>query len=48
MAKKITYNEKLSEQKKAFRIPVPKKTTWFKDKSKYTRKKKYKDDYISR
>ena len=37
--KKIVFNKKLSDQKKAFRTPVSKPTTWFKDKSKYDRKK---------
>ena len=42
MSKKIVYNKKLSEQKKAFRTPTSKPTTWFKDKSKYSRKLKHK------
>lgn len=43
MAKKTVYNKEISEQKKVFRTPTPKPTTWFKDKSKYRRKPKHVD-----
>ena len=40
--KKIIFDEKKSEQKKAFRIPFPKPVEVFKDKKKYNRKEKHK------
>lgn len=40
---KIIYDKEKSEQKKAIRIPFPKPTEEFRDKKKYTRKKKYKE-----
>jgi hypothetical protein len=40
MRKKVVYNKELSEQKKIFRTPVAKPTTWFRDKSKYKRRPK--------
>lgn len=43
MAKqKIIYNPEKANQKKALRIPMPKKGEDFKDKKRYTRKKKHK------
>ena len=45
MSKKIIHNKKLSNQKKAFRVPVAPATRTFKDKSKYSRKEKYKVNY---
>jgi hypothetical protein len=44
MAKqKIIADPKKSKQKKALRIPTSKHSFTFKDKSKYSRKEKYKD-----
>ena len=44
--KKKIINPEMSKQKKdLYRIPVPKPTEFHKDKSKYSRKKKYKDSY---
>lgn len=40
--KKIIFDEEKARQKKALRIPMPKIGLNFKDKSKYTRKKKHK------
>ena len=42
MTKKIIIDKKKSDQKKALRIPMPKKGEDFKDKSKYSRKHKHK------
>jgi hypothetical protein len=42
MKQKKVYNEKLSKQKKALRLPTPPKDYTFKDKSKYSRKVKHK------
>jgi len=39
---KIIYNKKISEQKRALRIPTPKTGEDFKDKKAYTRKEKHK------
>ena len=45
MAKnKIIIDKKKSRQKKALRIPVPPAGTDFKDKKKYTRKRKHKGE----
>jgi hypothetical protein len=47
MAKqKKIYNKEKSDQQKALRIPTAKKGVVFKDKSKYSRKKKYKECYV--
>lgn len=42
--KKIIFDEEKARQKKALRIPMPKIGLNFKDKSKYTRKKKHKNE----
>ena len=39
---KIIYDEEKSEQKRAIRIPIARAGETFKDKKKYTRKKKHK------
>jgi len=39
---KIIYDKEKSDQKKAIRIPFPRPVETFKDKTKYTRKKKHK------
>ena len=45
MAKqKIIFDKEKSEQKKALRIPMPKKPQVFKDKTKYNRKRKHKNE----
>lgn len=42
----IVIDRDTMDQKKAFRIPTAKGSQFFKDKKKYTRKKKYKEKYI--
>lgn len=43
--KKIIIDKKKSNQKKALRLPMPPKGGDFKDKKKYTRKRKHKKDH---
>jgi hypothetical protein len=43
--KKIEINRDTMDQKKALRIPTAKGSQFFKDKSKYSRKKKHKTKY---
>jgi len=42
---KIVISRDTVDRKKALRIPTAKSSQYFKDKSKYSRKKKYKEDY---
>jgi hypothetical protein len=42
---KIIFDKKKSEQKKAIRIPFAKPVEIFKDKKKYNRKEKYKEEW---
>ena len=44
--KKIIIDKKKSEEKKVFHTPTAPATKWHKDKSKYSRRKKHKKDYI--